>query len=256
MPAARDAAALPDLPSLYQPLPLREGADALARAVALAPSRGAGLLCWTRSLARLEAAVVLEPDRPLRAARPAILAAASALAESLAAFAPPEIPVAVRWPASVAVNLAEAATLRLAAPEGVGEREVPGWLAVGVEVRLAFPPGRDPGLVPHLTSLEEEGFGTLAADDLLAAWARHLMGALYDWTADGMPALAERYLHRLEGERAPDTGAALAGRRLDAVTGDLLWPDGRRDSLRDALAAGAGTTAAPAAAAAVAAAAP
>ncbi|HWT08465.1 MAG TPA: biotin/lipoate--protein ligase family protein, partial [Roseomonas sp.] len=60
---------LPDLPSVFTPIvALREGGDAMARAVAMAPDHGAGTLAWVRSWARVEAAVVLEPEQPLSAA--------------------------------------------------------------------------------------------------------------------------------------------------------------------------------------------
>ncbi|MBY0329171.1 MAG: biotin/lipoate--protein ligase family protein, partial [Acetobacteraceae bacterium] len=71
---------MPDLPSPFRPVALREGADAMARAVALAPEQGAGTLTWVGALRRAEAAVVLEPELPLGAARLALHAAANALA--------------------------------------------------------------------------------------------------------------------------------------------------------------------------------
>ncbi len=226
MAVTREAGLLPDLPGVFEPLALREGADALARAAALAPARGGGTLPWVRSSARLEAALVLEPEQPLAAARLVLLVAASALADTLAALGPPELPVALRWPARVTLDGALVGEARLAEPPSAPEDAAPPWIAVGVEARIAFPAATRPGDVPHLTSLEEQGFAVPDAATLVSAWARALMAALADWHDDGPAALVPRLLDRLE--REPWMGA---GRRaLDAANGDLLIErDGGRE---------------------------
>ncbi|WP_270936127.1 biotin/lipoate--protein ligase family protein [Falsiroseomonas oryzae] len=234
---------LPELPSVFTPVvPLREAGDALARAVALAPQHGAGTLAWVRSAARIEAAVVLEPEQPLAAARPALYAAASALADALAAFGPPEVPLTFRWPGRVAVNGGEVGGVRIAWPEGCAEDAVPDWIAVAVEARLMFPQGWEPGHGLAQTSLQEEGWDLeeATAAELTAAWARHLMANLAEWqradATGGFRRLAERYLARLEDD------ARMAGgkRGLDPATGDLVVDrGGARDRFALAEALGA-----------------
>ena len=210
---------LPDLPSLFAPVfALREGGDAFSRAAELAPSRGAGTLVWVRAYARAEAAVVLEPEMPLGPARLAFHAAANALADALSSFAPPELSVALRWPGTVLVNLGECGSVRLAAAPGVAEDAVPDWLVVGMELRLAFPAGYEPGLAPDITSLAEEGFEEVSPADLTAAWARHLMAGLDEWQARGPKRVAERYLARLLDEA--DTPGLRRG--IDPATGALV----------------------------------
>ena len=176
---------MPDLPTLFDPIPLREGGDAMARAVALAAGRGAGTLAWVRSAARAEAAVVLEPELPLAAARLAFLAAANALADALAADGPPEIPVEFAWPGTLRVNGAACGMVRLAAPPGCAETDIPAWLVVGMEARITLTLRQEPGEVPDMTGLAEEGWEDLTAAELTAGWARHLMAGLDDWQAKG-----------------------------------------------------------------------
>jgi BirA family biotin operon repressor/biotin-[acetyl-CoA-carboxylase] ligase len=235
------SAVLPDLPSVFTPVvPLREAGDAMARAVALAPDHGAGTLAWVRSAARIEAAVVLEPELPLAAARAALFAAASALADAVAAFGPPEVPLTLRWPGRLVVNAGEVGGVRLAWPEGCAEAAIPDWIVVGAEARLVFPRGWEPGHGTGQTALAEEGWDLeeATAGELTAAWARHLMAGLAEWQRTGIgagfPRLAERYLARLERDED--------GRRgLDPATGDLLLDcDGERSrrSLREAVAGG------------------
>jgi biotin-(acetyl-CoA carboxylase) ligase len=233
------SAVLPDLPSVFTPVvPLREAGDAMARAVALAPDHGAGTLAWVRSAARLEAAVVLEPELPLAAARAAVFAGASALADAIAAFGPPEVPLTLRWPGRVVVNAGEVGGVRLCWPEGCAEDAIPDWLVVGAEARLMFPRGWEPGHGTGQTALAEEGWDLeeATAGELTAAWARHLMAGLAEWQRTGpgagFPRLAERYLARLERDGEGKRG-------LDPGTGDLVVEQGgarSRRSLAEALA--------------------
>ena len=232
---------LPDLPSVFSPvLTLREGGDALARAVAEAPRHGAGTLVHVRSLSRLEAAVVLEPELPLAAARAALFCAIGALADALAASGPPEVPVTLRWPARLLVNGGDVGTARLAWPPGCPDAAVPDWIVVGIEARLTFPRGWAPSDGLHRTALHDEGWSEAEtpAAELVAAWARHLMAGLAEWqppSATGFRRLAERYLARLQ----PGDGMPGGRRGLDPATGDLLieTPGGRRTHrLADALA--------------------
>lgn len=196
---------MPPLPSLFRPVPLREGGDAFAKAVewapeegGLAPSRGAGTLVWVRAYSRCEAAVVLEPELPLAQARLAFHAGANALADALAALAPPERPVRLRWPGTLVVHGAACGGVRLAAPPGCAAGEVPAWLVLGFHARVANPEGHEPGSTPGETALREEGFDDLAPADLVHAWARHLMAGLDEWQARGPRRVAERFLARLD----------------------------------------------------------
>lgn len=207
---------LPDLPSVFTPHALREGGDAMAEAVRRAGpevGEGAGTLAWVGAYARAEAAVVLEPELPLGAARLALPVAANALAEALGAYGPPEVPLVWRWPGTLLVNGGDCGRLRLAAPPGAAETAVPDWIVVGFEVTLAAPAGREPGADPGRTCLEEEGFAGLDAATLTASWARHLMAGLDRWEAAGPERPVAEFLARLEDA---------AGAWIDPATGELL----------------------------------
>ncbi|WP_246522785.1 biotin/lipoate--protein ligase family protein [Neoroseomonas eburnea] len=215
---------LPDLPSVFTPIvALREGGDAMARAVAMAPEHGAGSLAWVRSWARIEAAVVLEPEQPLAAARPALLAAMSAFADAAGAFGPPEVPLTFDWPATIRVNGGVVGGARLAAPPDCAEDAVPDWLVVGIEIRFADVADAEPGRDPGRTTLFEEGYNDTSPAELTAAWARHLMATLADWQARGVRVVAERYLARLD---PAVSGGARRG--IDPASGDLILQRGEQ----------------------------
>ncbi len=219
---------LPDLPSVFTPIiALREAGDAMARAMAEAPRHGAGTLAWVRSWSRIEAAVVLEPEQPLAAARPALLAAMTAFADAAGAFGPPEVPLTFDWPSGIRVNGGLVGQARFAAAPGGAEDAVPDWVVVGIEVAFADPAATDPGRDPGRTTLFEEGFADTTPAEMTAAWARHLMATLADWQGRGFRVVAERYLARLDPALAPG-----ARRGIDPATGDLVIArDGARERM-------------------------
>jgi BirA family biotin operon repressor/biotin-[acetyl-CoA-carboxylase] ligase len=216
---------LPPLPSVFTPHALPASADAPAAAMALAAGQGAGTLVWAEAADRIDAAVVLEPETVLEAARPALLAAANAMADALVVLGPPEIPVTLRWPAILLVNGGEVGQAVLAVPPGAAAEAVPDWIVVGVRLRMRQADGAEPGLHPGRTVLFEEGFGDILVPELVAAWARHLMAGLSEWQSDSIRRLAEKTLARLE----PEDWMRGARRSLDPRTG-ALWLD--RDGQR------------------------
>jgi hypothetical protein len=152
---------------------LREGGDALAHACTIAPEKGAGTLVWVRSWARAEAAIVLEPEEALPAARLALHAASVALADALGAYGPPDIPLIFDWPARLRLNGALVGQTRLGLPSGLAPDATPPWLVVGIELRFAEYAEGEPGETPDRTSLLAEGYDDVTPALLVAAWAAH-----------------------------------------------------------------------------------
>ena len=214
-----------DLPPLYREVALREGGDAFAQACAIAPHAGAGTLVWSRSYRRFDVAVVLEPDRPVAPARLALYAGMVALADMLAVHAPPETPLAFVWPDQIEIDGAAAGGVRLAWAEAE-ENAIPAWLVLHAGLRVAFDDGVEPGAMPVVTSLLEQGFEPVEVGRLVESYARHLMAWLHDWQQRGPRPLLESYLARLAKPQA-------AKRGTDPATGDLILRDeaGREERL-------------------------
>ncbi len=134
----------------------------------------AGLLTWSVAPERLRAALVLAPETALEPAMAGFVACAVGVQNALGALAPPETAVDLEWSGGIRLNGALAGGLSVAAPTR-DPAEEPDWLAVGLELALALPPGREPGEMPDRTALDQEGCGGLDPIRILEAWSRHAL---------------------------------------------------------------------------------
>ncbi len=201
------------LPPGFRLVTLREVGDAFGYAKTHAAELGAGTLVFVGRFDLSEFAVVLEPDEPLSTARRALYAGMSALADSLAAYGPPEATVEFGWPDSIWVNAGLVGGGQLAWSQGP-EGEPPQWLVFGAMIRTVSLAEGEPGLRPLAAALEEEGFDGFGAGQLAESFSRHLMTAFDGWQERGFGALSKDYLVRL----SPEQGAS----RSIADNGDLL----------------------------------
>ena len=209
-----------DLPPPFRLVTLREVGDAFAHATAHAEELGAGGLVFVGRFDLAEFAVVLEPEEPLRTARRALYAGLSALANALAAHAPPEKPIAFDWPDAIRVDGGLVGGGRIAWPDG-DEAAPPPWLVFGGMIRTVSMAEGEPGLRPLTAALEEEGFDDVGSGRLVESFARHLMVAVDAWQDKGFPAVAKDYLARLPAEQGVrhdiDDNGDLLVRRMGKV---------------------------------------
>jgi biotin-(acetyl-CoA carboxylase) ligase len=226
-----------DLPPPFRLVVLREVGDAFAHACSHAAEFGAGTLVFVGRFDLAEFAVVLEPDEPLATARLAFYAGMVALADALAACAPPEKPIAVEWPDAIQVDRGLVGGGRLAWPVDTAETAVPDWLAFGAMIRTVSLPNAEAGLYPLATALAAEGFGEASAERLTEGFARHLMVAVDRWRELGFASVAREYLAMLATDGAHcrlgnngdlligDTGAAVESRSLLSALRLPSWLD-------------------------------
>jgi biotin-(acetyl-CoA carboxylase) ligase len=201
------------LPPAYNLVTLREVGDAFAHALRVADEKGAGTLVYVGRFDLAEFALVLEPEEPLRSARRTFYAGMAALADALAAHAPPEKPMDIVWPDAMRIDLGLVGGGRLGWPKGAAEDKVPRWLVFGAAIRTASLTD-EPGLNPLATALEQEGFTDFAASQLVESFSRHFMTMVDAWHERGFDAVARSYLPRLMADRG-------ARHQIDE-NGDLL----------------------------------
>jgi biotin-(acetyl-CoA carboxylase) ligase len=212
---------------------LREAGDAFAHACRIAPETGAGTLVWVRRFDLIEFAVVLEPEEALTTARRAFFCGMNALADAMAAHCPPEREITFEWPDAVRFNGARVGGGRLGWPKECPEEATPAWLVFGAMLRAAWIGAAEPGLMPAVTSLEEEGFDSADGPAVVESFARYLMRAFDTWSDKGFQPIAERYLSRLELGKAGERRGIEAGG--DLVVRLHARDDGERRALLPSL---------------------
>jgi BirA family biotin operon repressor/biotin-[acetyl-CoA-carboxylase] ligase len=155
------------------------------RAALRAAERGVdpATLFWSTEPERIQAAILLAPDRPLAACLVMLKVAALALADALAALAPPQVPIAIVPPDRIELDGGLVGGARIAAPSCAAPNTIPEWLVVGFDVAMAS--GDAPGLQPWTTSLREEGFADIDPGHIAEAFSRHFLARLDQWQSLG-----------------------------------------------------------------------
>lgn len=216
-----------ELPPLFRPLVLREVGDAFAHATANAAALGAGALVYVGRFNLAECAIVLEPEQPLDRARLAFYVGMVALADTLAALAPPEKPITIDWPDAIRIDGGLVGGGRLGWPPETAEDAIPDWLVFGAAIRIASISESGPGLYPLATALEDEGFGEIGAERFIESFARHLMAAVDRWQDGGFSPLLGEYAARLDkgsGIAIDGNGDAHVGRGRTRLVSALKQP--------------------------------
>lgn len=203
----------PTLPSAFRLVTLRERGDAFAHACGVAADAGAGTLVVTGRFDTIEFALVLEPDDMLARARLTFFPCMDALCKALARYAPPEKPLAIRWPDTILLDGVVLGGARLAWPEATREDETPRWLVFGAEIKAEIVGALDK--VPAAMSLAEAGVSHVDSIGIVFNFARHLLNALDLMTSEGMDVASREYLRRVERARAGED-------LMLAENGDLL----------------------------------
>jgi BirA family biotin operon repressor/biotin-[acetyl-CoA-carboxylase] ligase len=218
---------MPSLPPAFHLIALDREVAAFQRAVRAAP-RGIddGTVYWTDRTDRLELAIVLEPETPVRRALEAVYVLTVAAGEALTRLMPPQVSVAFAWPGDLIVDGAKVGTIQVALAPVAGLTATPPWLVLGLALRLP-----QPG--------EAEGARALTVVQLVESIASHLLRWFGRWRAGGLDPVRSAWNNRCF--RRGEVGRLeLGGRRLEgrvdglAADGDLVV-GGSRLQLADAM---------------------
>lgn len=211
--------------------------DVLAEGCRLATSDGAGTLVLHQSPGLLAFAVVLEPEQPLVEAQMAFALGMVSVADALAAHCPPERAVRLTWPDEIRYDNARIGGGRFAVAPETGPQDVPEWMVFAAELIADRDQIEEPGRFPESTSLKEEAFDP--AEDIVATFASYMMLYFDRWAHEGVEAVTNRYLmridppllrgvRRIEGDRlieiTPSGGGTKSPPLLEAL-GTTGWRD-------------------------------
>ena len=179
--------------------PLQCAAEACRRAAA--GELGAGDIVWSRNTAKAECAIILEPDVSLDRAQQMVPLVMVALAETLGALCPPELPVEFAWPDRILVNGGDAGRVTMLAPACLNDA-VPPWIVIAITLHLGpRDTEREPGQSADITALAEEGAGDVTRSAVLGHLAACTLAWLDTWSSDGFRPIHDQWLFRSVGRQ-------------------------------------------------------
>ncbi|MGD9868581.1 MAG: biotin/lipoate--protein ligase family protein [Hyphomicrobiales bacterium] len=214
----------PIFPPLLKGHPVESDQDAFETACggAVSGRLGAGDVVWSRNPYTLDLAIVLEPDVPAATAVQMMPLLMVAVGDSIGALTPPQVGQTFTWPDIVRINGGEAGVVRGALPKDASPDTAPAWLVVGFGMRhMRGPKDPEPGEVPDITWLGEEGGGELTRTDMIESFCRHFLTWLNHWDDEGFKPVHESWTYRAE-ERGGDITVESGG---ESVTGAFVGLD-------------------------------
>lgn len=186
------------LPPVYRAVRIAPDRAAMVEARAAAATGGEdGTLFWSDRSDRLDAALLLRPDRARRDTLPVIYVAALAFADALGAFAPPPAPVSFTWPHGILLDGALIGGLSLVCAP-CGADAIPAWAVLGCELALAADSG-EPGRNPYRTSIADEDFEGFSVAAQIEGFSRHFLAWLNRWDAGEAAAIMAEWSRRAFG---------------------------------------------------------
>ena len=183
----------PSFPPLMQGVAVEGAIDPFDKARALAVQGcDAGTIVHNVQADRLRAALVFAPEVPLEAAMAMLPLCGVGFQNALGALAPPEVAVHLDWRGGIRVNGARCGGLHAAAATA-DPATVPDWLVVGLDIPV-LQTAADPGAMPDITSLFDEGCAEVEPAALLESWARHTLVWINRWEDEGNRPLHAEWL--------------------------------------------------------------
>lgn len=150
---------------------------------------------------RLRAAMVLAPEVALERAMAMLPVCGVGFQNALGALAPPEVAVQLTWSGGILVNGARCGRLRAAAATADPGAD-PDWLVIGLDLPL-LQTVAEPGDMPDVTALYDEGCAEVDPMGLLESWARHTLVWINRWEGEGNAPLHAEWMGLVVGVGEP-----------------------------------------------------
>lgn len=194
-----------------------------------------GTLVWAARDDRVDCAVVLAPEAPLRDSLPVSYVLMVGIGDALGAVLPPVIAVTFGWPDRILVNGATAGGIRVSVPDACSDDAVPDWMVAGVTIALKHDRADEGGHQPGCTTLEDEGCGAVGAIALLESFSRHLLYWIDRWLEEGFAPVKTAWLSRAAGygpNEGMETSGAWSRRTLLRLQNDgsIRYAEGDQES--------------------------
>ena len=216
----------PEFPPLLRGVAVSPDEDPAAIAFLRAQSgeMEAGDLVWSKGESSARLAVVLEPEISAENALCMVPLAMVAVADSIGAIGPPNLPITFDWPRTILANGAVVGGVDMRFPQGTLGKDIPAFAILSLELDIRWDDGgrsaiAEPGQNLTRTVLHEEGGGELDRTGIIESWARHFTAWVDTFEQDGFKPVHENWLFRAARRNETVIVKTAAGDETGQLTG-------------------------------------
>ena len=189
----------PLLPPILTPIPVVNGIDVFAKAIAVAGKSETGTVLYSENPEYVEVAIILSPEIPKIKCNQMLYIMMVASGDAIGALAPPEVAVTYAFPGFIFLNRGEAGLVKVEIAPTNDDQSIPDWMVVGLKLRLNNNIEINENEInADLTSLADEGGGYVSRTRAIESLSRHFLAWVSQWEDEGFKPVTEVWNKRRE----------------------------------------------------------
>ena len=189
----------PLLPPILTPIPVVNGIDVFAKAIAVAGKSETGTVLYSENPEYVEVAIILSPEIPKIKCNQMLYIMMVASGDAIGALAPPEVAVTYAFPGFIFLNRGEAGLVKVEIAHSNDDQSIPDWMVVGLKLRLNNNIEINENEInADVTSLADEGGGYVSRTRAIESLSRHFLAWVSQWEDEGFKPVTEVWNKRRE----------------------------------------------------------
>ncbi len=189
----------PLLPPILTPIPVVDGIDVFAKAIAVAGKSETGTVLYSENPEYVEVAIILSPEVPKLKCNQMLYIMMVASGDAIGALAPPEVAVTYAFPGFIFLNRGEAGLVKVEVAPSNDDQSIPDWMVVGLKLRLNNNVEINENEInADITSLADEGGGYVSRTRAIESLSRHFLAWISQWEDEGFKPVTEVWNKRRE----------------------------------------------------------
>jgi len=189
----------PLLPPILTPIPVVNGIDVFAKAIAVAGKSETGTVLYSENPEYVEVAIILSPEIPKIKCNQMLYIMMVASGDAIGALAPPEVAVTYAFPGFIFLNRGEAGLVKVEVAPSNDDQSIPDWMVVGLKLRLNNNVEINENEInADITSLADEGGGYVSRTRAIESLSRHFLAWISQWEDEGFKPVTEVWNKRRE----------------------------------------------------------
>ena len=189
----------PLLPPILTPIPVVNGIDVFAKAIAVAGKSETGTVLYSENPEYVEVAIILSPEIPKIKCNQMLYIMMVASGDAIGALAPPEVAVTYAFPGFIFLNRGEAGLVKVEIAPSNDVQSITDCMVVGLKLRLNNNIEINENEInADVTSLADEGGGYVSRTRAIESLSRHFLAWVSQWEDEGFKPVTEVWNKRRE----------------------------------------------------------